>query len=148
MGHIAERGLDNFLCIFQLWEDCHKSKRRPSPLTLKGLASTSVAAVPAQTPVKKYLKQEGFLTYQASCIILLDLWVTWGKQLSFVHFLPGLACNKQLINVFWVTVFRTVPNTQQTLQKVIMRILPFVVFSDQLSKTERNRQESYPNLSH
>lgn len=64
------------------------------------------------TLLKEYLKQEGFLTDQACCIILLHFRVSWGKQLSLVHLLPGLACNKQLINVFWVTVFSTVPNTQ------------------------------------
>ena len=66
----------------------------------EGASSISVAAAPAQTQAKKNLKQEGLLTDQARCVLLLHLQVSWEKQLSPVHRLPSLAGTKQLIYVF------------------------------------------------
>lgn len=66
----------------------------------EGASSICVAAAPAQIQAEKSLKQEGLLTDQACCILLLHFQVSWEKQLSPVHRLPSLAGSKQLINVF------------------------------------------------
>ena len=95
----------------------------------EGASSICVAAVPAQS-----LKQEGLLTDQACCILLLHFQVSWEKQLSPVHRLPSLAGSMKLINVF--ELLSLVQHLIHNRLKNMLKSEFYCLFSDQLSKTE------------
>ena len=97
-GAILELGL--FLTTLSALRGLSPILKMQISSSSEGPSSICVAAAPAQTRAKKNLQQEGLLTDQAGCILLLHFQVSWEKQLSPVHCLLGLAGAKQLINIF------------------------------------------------